>query len=68
MPTRYNKEFEQKACSNLSGQRRISAARLAREYGIGYSTVHKSIQGFKPKLNPVNRQTKNVKQCTQLAT
>ncbi len=39
MPTRYNKEFKQNII-NLYKQGE-SAAQLAREYGIGYSTVHK---------------------------
>ena len=43
MPTCYNKEFKQNI-SNLYKQGE-SAAQLAREYGIGYSTVHKWIQG-----------------------
>ncbi|WP_459726292.1 transposase [Lactiplantibacillus plantarum] len=53
MPTRYDKEFKQNII-NLYKQGE-SAAQLAREYGIGYSTVHKWIQGH----NPVNRQTKS---------
>ncbi|MGY0458577.1 transposase (plasmid) [Pediococcus pentosaceus] len=56
MPTRYDKEFKQNII-NLYKQGE-SAAQLAREYGIGYSTVHKWIQA-RPKLNPVNRQTKS---------
>ncbi|MGX6525499.1 transposase [Lactiplantibacillus plantarum] len=43
MPTRYDKEFKQNII-NLYKQGE-SAAQLAREYGIGYSTVHKWIQG-----------------------
>ncbi|MBB1165187.1 transposase, partial [Lactobacillus rhamnosus] len=43
MPTRYDKEFKQNI-TNLYKQGE-SAAQLAREYGIGYSTVHKWIQG-----------------------
>ena len=43
MPTRYDKEFKQNII-NLYKQGE-SAAQLAREYGIGYSTVHKLIQG-----------------------
>ena len=43
MPTRYDKEFKQNII-NLYRQGE-SAAQLAREYGIGYSTVHKWIQG-----------------------
>ncbi|WP_260200401.1 transposase [Lactiplantibacillus plantarum] len=43
MPTRYDKEFK-KNIINLYKQGE-SAAQLAREYGIGYSTVHKWIQG-----------------------
>ncbi|MGA3377331.1 transposase [Lactiplantibacillus pentosus] len=39
MPTRYDKEFKQNII-NLYKQGE-SAAQLAREYGIGYSTVHK---------------------------
>ncbi|MXI84196.1 helix-turn-helix domain-containing protein, partial [Lactobacillus paracasei] len=42
MPTRYDKEFKQNII-NLYKQGE-SAAQLAREYGIGYSTVHKWIQ------------------------
>ena len=38
MPTRYDKEFKQNII-NLYNQGK-SAAQLAREYGIGYSTVH----------------------------
>ncbi|MBU7446546.1 transposase, partial [Lactiplantibacillus plantarum] len=38
MPTRYDKEFKQNII-NLYKQGK-SAAQLAREYGIGYSTVH----------------------------
>ncbi|WP_238374656.1 helix-turn-helix domain-containing protein [Leuconostoc mesenteroides] len=53
MPTRYDKEFKQNII-NLYKQGE-SAAQLAREYGIGYSTVPRA----KPKLNPVNRQTKS---------
>ncbi|MEN3239902.1 transposase [Fructilactobacillus sanfranciscensis] len=41
MPTRYDKEFKQNII-NLSKQGE-SAAPLAREYGIGYSTVNKWI-------------------------
>ncbi|WP_204022127.1 transposase [Limosilactobacillus fermentum] len=40
---RYDKEFKQNII-NLYNQGE-SAAQLAREYGIGYSTVHKWIQG-----------------------
>ncbi|MCU6432019.1 transposase [Lacticaseibacillus paracasei] len=43
MPTRYDKEFKQNII-NLYKQGE-SAAQMAREYGIGYSTVHKWIQG-----------------------
>ena len=43
MPTRYDKEFKQNII-NLDKQGE-SATQLAREYGIGYSTVHKWIQG-----------------------
>lgn len=43
MQTRYDKEFKQNII-NLYKQGE-SAAQLAREYGIGYSTVHKWIQG-----------------------
>ena len=43
MPTRYDKEFKQNII-NLYKQGE-SAAQLAREYGIGYSIVHKWIQG-----------------------
>ncbi|WP_411556720.1 transposase, partial [Pediococcus pentosaceus] len=43
LPTRYDKEFKQNII-NLYKQGE-SAAQLAREYGIGYSTVHKWIQG-----------------------
>ncbi|ARW18611.1 hypothetical protein S100892_00005 (plasmid) [Pediococcus pentosaceus] len=43
MPTRYDKEFKQNII-NLYKQGE-SAAQLPREYGIGYSTVHKWIQG-----------------------
>ena len=43
MPTRYDKEFKQNII-NLYKQGE-SAAQLAWEYGIGYSTVHKWIQG-----------------------
>ena len=43
MPTRYDKEFKPNII-NLYKQGE-SAAQLAREYGIGYSTVHKWIQG-----------------------
>lgn len=43
MPTRYDKEFKQNII-NLYKQGE-SAAQLAREYGIGCSTVHKWIQG-----------------------
>ena len=43
MPTRYDKEFKQNII-NLYKQGE-SAAQLVREYGIGYSTVHKWIQG-----------------------
>ena len=43
MPTHYDKEFKQNII-NLYKQGE-SAAQLAREYGIGYSTVHKWIQG-----------------------
>ena len=43
MPTRYDKEFKQNII-NLYKQGE-SAAQLAREYGIGYLTVHKWIQG-----------------------
>ncbi|OJF73151.1 transposase, partial [Lacticaseibacillus casei] len=39
----YDKEFKQNII-NLYKQGE-SAAQLAREYGIGYSTVHKWIQG-----------------------
>ncbi|TLQ21268.1 helix-turn-helix domain-containing protein, partial [Lactiplantibacillus plantarum] len=42
-PTHYDKEFKQNII-NLYKQGE-SAAQLAREYGIGYSTVHKWIQG-----------------------
>ena len=42
MPTHYDKEFKQNII-NLYKQGE-SAAQLAREYGIGYSTVHKWIQ------------------------
>ena len=42
MPTHYDKEFKQNII-NLYKQGK-SAAQLAREYGIGYSTVHKWIQ------------------------
>ncbi|WP_439424632.1 transposase (plasmid) [Oenococcus alcoholitolerans] len=38
MPTHYDKEFKQNII-NLYKQGE-SAAQLAREYGIGYSTVH----------------------------
>ena len=38
MPTHYDKEFKQNII-NLYKQGK-SAAQLAREYGIGYSTVH----------------------------
>ncbi|PAK99514.1 hypothetical protein B8W96_10205, partial [Lentilactobacillus parakefiri] len=41
MPTRYDKEFKPNII-NLYKQGE-SAAQLAREYGIGYSTVHKWI-------------------------
>ncbi|WP_375378296.1 transposase, partial [Pediococcus pentosaceus] len=41
LPTRYDKEFKQNII-NLYKQGE-SAAQLAREYGIGYSTVHKWI-------------------------
>ncbi|GAW64136.1 hypothetical protein FC65_GL000323 [Ligilactobacillus acidipiscis DSM 15836] len=43
MPTHYDKEFKQNII-NLYKQGE-SAVQLAREYGIGYSTVHKWIQG-----------------------
>jgi transposase len=54
MPTRYDKEFKQ-SIINLYKQGE-SAAQLAREYGIGYSTVHKWIQGQAKthKLCPLN--------------
>ena len=42
MPTHYDKEFKQNII-NLYKQGE-SAAQLTREYGIGYSTVHKWIQ------------------------
>lgn len=42
MPTHYDKEFKQNII-NLYKQGE-SAAQLVREYGIGYSTVHKWIQ------------------------
>ena len=42
MPTHYDKEFKQNII-NLYKQGE-SATQLAREYGIGYSTVHKWIQ------------------------
>ena len=54
MPTRYDKEFKQNII-NLYKQGE-SAAQLAREYGIGYSTVHSGSRA-RPKINPVNRQT-----------
>ena len=41
MPTHYDKEFKQNII-NLYKQGE-SAAQLAREYGIDYSTVHKWI-------------------------
>ena len=41
MPTRYDKEFKQNII-NLYKQGE-SAVQLAREYGIGYLTVHKWI-------------------------
>ncbi|WP_418001009.1 transposase [Lacticaseibacillus paracasei] len=47
---RYDKEFKQNII-NLYKQGE-SAAQLAREYGIGYSTVHKWIQG-QAKTEPV---------------
>ena len=47
MPTCYDKEFKQNII-NLYKQGE-SAAQLAKEYGIGYSTVHKWIQA-RPKL------------------
>ncbi|MDT7037129.1 transposase [Lactiplantibacillus pentosus] len=56
MPTRYDKEFKQNII-NLYKQGE-SAAQLAREYGIGYSQPFISGSRAKPKLNPVNRQTK----------
>ncbi|MFT9005899.1 MAG: transposase [Liquorilactobacillus hordei] len=43
MPTRYDKEFKQNIIDLY--KQGESAAQLAREYGIGYSTVHKWIQG-----------------------
>ncbi|WP_416339441.1 transposase [Pediococcus pentosaceus] len=43
LPTRYDKEFKHNII-NLYKQGE-SAAQLAREYGIGYSTVDKWIQG-----------------------
>ncbi|ORI59160.1 hypothetical protein BMS67_00270, partial [Leuconostoc mesenteroides subsp. cremoris] len=56
MPTRYDKEFKQNII-NLYKQGE-SAAQLAREYGIGYSTVHKWIQG-QPKTQPGKHQNDN---------
>ena len=43
MTTRYDKEFKQNIISLY--KQGESAAQLAREYGISYSTVHKWIQG-----------------------
>ncbi|KAF0505700.1 transposase [Pediococcus pentosaceus] len=43
VPTRYDKEFKQNIIKLY--KQGESAAQLAREYGIGYSTVHKWIQG-----------------------
>ncbi|MGA3436473.1 transposase [Lactiplantibacillus plantarum] len=43
MATRYDKEFKQNIITLY--KQGESAAQLAREYGIGYSTVHKWIQG-----------------------
>lgn len=45
MPTRYDKEFKQNIINLYKYKQGESAAQLAREYGIGYSTVHKWIQG-----------------------
>ncbi|WP_431835063.1 transposase [Lactiplantibacillus plantarum] len=55
IPTRYDKEFKQNII-NLYKQGE-SAAQLAREYGIGYSTVHKWIQG-QAKTQSGKSQTK----------
>lgn len=56
MPTRYDKEFKQNII-NLYKQGE-SAAQLAREYALA---IQQFISGSKarPKLNPVNRQTKS---------
>ncbi len=61
MPTRYDKEFKQNII-NLYKQGE-SAAQLAREYGIGYSTVHKWIDLETPIAKLIMRKpdTDNVK-------
>ncbi|WP_263853740.1 hypothetical protein [Lacticaseibacillus paracasei] len=56
MPTRYDKEFKQNII-NLYKQGE-SATQLAREYGMAIQQFTSGSRA-KPKLNPVNRQTKS---------